>query len=133
MRKLILLFIASIFTAMSMAVPARRGVVRTITLADGTSARVELRGDENFHFYVNTATGQPMSEQADGTWTVDTRESNYTYMVQAVDADGNVSLWSNKETVTTLAAPSLDKGDINGDGVITIADVTKLVNFILGK
>lgn len=79
MRKLILLLIASIITATSMAVPARRGVVRTITLADGTSVRVELRGDENFHFYVNTATGQPMSEQADGTWTVDTRDVHHLW------------------------------------------------------
>ena len=31
------------------------------------------------------------------------------------------------------AEPEISSGDINGDGTISIADVTKLVNMILGK
>ena len=31
------------------------------------------------------------------------------------------------------AEPEISSGDINGDGTISIADVTKLVNIILGK
>lgn len=33
------------------AVPAKRGQWRTITLADGSQVRVELRGDEHFHYF----------------------------------------------------------------------------------
>ncbi len=42
-----LLFLA---TTAAMAVPAKRGLWRTITLSDGTEVRAELRGDEHFHY-----------------------------------------------------------------------------------
>ena len=44
------LFFAAMFTAV-MAVPAKRGQWKTVTLADGTKVRVELRGDEFCHFW----------------------------------------------------------------------------------
>ena len=34
-----------------LAVPAKRGQWKTVTLADGTEVRVELRGDEFCHFW----------------------------------------------------------------------------------
>ena len=34
-----------------LAVPAKRGLWKTVTLADGTEVRVELRGDEFCHFW----------------------------------------------------------------------------------
>lgn len=37
----------------SMAVPAKRGVWRLITLTDGTEVRVQLVGDEFLHYYVS--------------------------------------------------------------------------------
>lgn len=36
------------------AVPAKRGMWRTITLSDGTQKVVELRGDEHFHFLADS-------------------------------------------------------------------------------
>ncbi len=74
MRRLLTIFaFAATFTAV-MAVPARRGITRTVSLADGTRVQVELRGDETFHFYVNSATGEALTEQADGTWSIDSRD-----------------------------------------------------------
>lgn len=43
--------------ATMMAMPAKRGQWRTITLNNGTRVSVELRGDENLHFY-QSATGK---------------------------------------------------------------------------
>ncbi len=51
MMKRTLFFLAVLFgVAVSLhAVPAKRGVWRTITLADGTTVKVESVGDEYFH------------------------------------------------------------------------------------
>ena len=68
------------------------------------------------------------------TFTDLTPETQYTVQVQAVDGDGNTSAWSEAVSVTTLAEPvepTYAKGDVNGDGSVTIADVTVLVNIIL--
>lgn len=35
------------------AIPAKRGIWKTITLEDGTRVHVELRGDENGHFFID--------------------------------------------------------------------------------
>lgn len=55
------------------AVPAKRGVTKTVTGPDGQMMTVTLRGDETFHYYVNTQ-GTPMRQQTDGTWAEDTRD-----------------------------------------------------------
>lgn len=59
-------------TLSAMAIPARP-VEKTVTLADGTTVKVTLRGDETFHFYVD-ANGQAYRENVDGTWEADTRD-----------------------------------------------------------
>ncbi len=46
------------------AVPAKRGL-RTITQADGTTLRVELTGDEHFHYYLSDD-GLPLVDPGDG-------------------------------------------------------------------
>jgi len=48
------------------AMPAKRGQWRTMKLSDGTEVRVELRGDEHFHYFA-AADGQLYAlSQADG-------------------------------------------------------------------
>ena len=54
MKKLFLATIFLMMAVMANAVPAKRGQWRTITLADGSQVRVELRGDEHFRFYTDT-------------------------------------------------------------------------------
>lgn len=60
-----------------------------------------------------------------------TKGTKYVVQVQAVLANGNTSEWSPVEKFTTLETAKL--GDVNEDGEVTIADVTLLVNVILGK
>ena len=51
MRKLSLTLLLLAMAVMIFAVPARRGLSKTVTLADGTQVRVELRGDEHGHYW----------------------------------------------------------------------------------
>lgn len=52
----------------------------------------------------------------------------YEYMVKAIYTDGTESLWSNIEHVNL--EPLI--GDVNGDGEVSIADVTTLIDYLLG-
>lgn len=49
MRRLSLVFLMMVFACVSFAVPAKRGVVKTLRLADGTEVRARLAGDETMH------------------------------------------------------------------------------------
>lgn len=51
MKKLSITLLLFAMAAMTFAVPARRGLSKTVTLADGTKVRVELRGDEHGHYW----------------------------------------------------------------------------------
>lgn len=61
------LFMA-LFSAIAFATPAKRGVYKMITLADGSQVRAELRGDEHVHYW-----------QADngGTFVLDSTTGRY--------------------------------------------------------
>lgn len=67
MKKLLLTFIMAAITMGAMAVPAKRGIWKTVTLPDGTEVRAQLVGDEHMHFYV-TEDGQRLQSSADGTY-----------------------------------------------------------------
>ena len=57
----------------------------------------------------------------------------YSYKVKALYTDGTESLWSNTEQVTLLSGPAYEVGDVNTDGAINIADVTALIDYLLGS
>ncbi len=57
--------------------------------------------------------------------------ANYTYKVKAIYIDESESDWSESKTVK-LAAETL-VGDINGNGIVDVSDVTALVNAILNS
>ena len=57
----------------------------------------------------------------------------YTYKVKALYIDGTESLWSNTEQVTLLSGSTYEVGDVNTDGSINIADVTALIDYLLGS
>lgn len=65
MKRLIFFLFLSMVTLALRAVPARPGQWRTVTLADGSTVRVELRGDEHLHFWQD-ADGQRYEEGDDG-------------------------------------------------------------------
>jgi hypothetical protein len=85
-------------------------------------------------------------EEGDSTWrmvsgitdtcyTVRTLNGGtYEYMVKAMYIDGSESVWSNIEYVTLTGSgdePLI--GDVNGDGEVTIGDVSALIDYLLGN
>ena len=60
-----------------------------------------------------------------------TLSTDYVVQVQAVLANGKTSEWSPVVKFTTLETAK--PGDVNEDGEVNIADVTMLVNVILGN
>ncbi|MBQ6080649.1 MAG: C10 family peptidase [Muribaculaceae bacterium] len=57
----------------------------------------------------------------------------FQYKVKAIYTDGTESAWSNVETVTLFEnGHGFDPGDVNHDHRLSIADVTALIDFLLG-
>ena len=60
-------------------------------------------------------------------------EGTYFYKVKAVYTDGTESAWSNTQSVTLFENGHLfELGDVNHDGSVSIADVTALIDYLLG-
>ena len=61
-------------------------------------------------------------------------EGTYIYKVKALYIDGSESEWSNVEQVTLFQnGHSYELGDVNHDGSVNIADVTALIDMLLGS
>lgn len=74
MKRLSLLtYFAVLAFSAALAIPAKRGVYRTITLPDGSMVKAELRGDEYLHYY-KTADGRAF-EQVDNQFRLIERET----------------------------------------------------------
>ena len=65
-----------------------------------------------------------------------TQGGSFTYRVKAHYVNGTQSAWSNMETVTLFdngpAPHEFEVGDVNHDGDVNIADVTALIDHLLG-
>lgn len=70
MRKLLTTFSLLAMTAVVLAAPAKRGVWKTVRLADGTEVRVELRGDEFGHFWQSADGVKYIEDNARGVYKV---------------------------------------------------------------
>ena len=64
MKKFILTLLLTVVTVTMMAVPAKRGLWKTLTLQDGTQVRATLVGDEHGHFW-KAENGQAYTQQGD--------------------------------------------------------------------
>jgi hypothetical protein len=63
-----------------------------------------------------------------------TAEGTFLYKVKALYIDGTESDWSNIEEVTLFEnTPAYQLGDVNHDGAVNIADVTRLIDYLLGN
>ena len=69
MRKLLLSLCLTLFAATIMAVPAKRGIYRTLRLANGTEVRAQLCGDEHIHFF-RADDGTCYVADGNGTYTL---------------------------------------------------------------
>jgi endonuclease I len=128
----------------------------TIVLKNCTGGNIKLsmtEGGKRFYIYDvkvyngNLNTWNPrraIEEEGDTTWRkvsgiVDTcytvknlAGGVFEYLVKAVFTDGTESDWSNIQRVTLTGDTSTVLiGDVNGDGLVNISDVIKLINFIL--
>lgn len=68
MKKILCTLVLAAMAMSLMAVPARRGW-QTMTQPDGTTIRVELRGDEFYHYWVDE-NGNQVKQNDEGYWQV---------------------------------------------------------------
>lgn len=68
MKKILCTLVMAAMAMSLMAVPARRGW-QTMTQPDGTTIRVELRGDEFYHYWVDE-NGNQVKQNDEGYWQV---------------------------------------------------------------
>ena len=60
-------------------------------------------------------------------------DNKYTYRLRSLGESNTMSKWSDERSFEiTAAAPSVIKGDANGDGVVNTKDLTAIVNKMLG-
>lgn len=70
MKKLSVTLLLFAMSAMTFAVPARRGLSKTVTLADGTKVKVELRGDEHGHYWQSADGVRYVASETNGIYKV---------------------------------------------------------------
>ena len=66
--KVVYTFLATLCCATILAIPAKRGQWKTITLSDGRQVKVELRGDERAHWWEDSIGNRYLSR---GVWSVE--------------------------------------------------------------
>lgn len=90
------------------------------------SLRANVEGDAE-HYIISGITEK--------NYTVENliADATYLYKVKAFYSDGTESAWSNAEEVTLKAGAEhgYEKGDVNHDGSVTVADVTLLISAVL--
>ena len=74
MKKLLITVVMSVCVMAVSAIPARRGIWRTVTLGDGTQVQVELRGNEYMHFW-QASDGRCFIKNEIGEYVLTQRES----------------------------------------------------------
>ena len=117
---------------LAMNAAKKRAYVYSVNIYDGDlNAKAPLRqvveeGD---------STWRMVSGITDTCYTVRAlNEGTYEYIVKAIYTDGTESVWSNIQHVTlTGGGDEPLKGDVNCDGVVNIADVTVLIDYLLGN
>lgn len=61
-------------------------------------------------------------------------DNKYTYRLRSLGESNTMSKWSDERSFEiTAAAPSVIKGDANGDGVVDTKDIVTIVDRIIGK
>ena len=61
-----------------------------------------------------------------------TAEGTFLYRVKTLYIDGTESDWSNVEEVTLFENGTVLLGDVNRDGIVSIKDVTDMIDYLLG-
>ena len=93
---------------------AKRAVITGVNLTASGEAPIDVTGISATQYDVTGLKGS----------------TEYLYMVKAVGAESE-STWSNTVFVTTKPGQVTTPGDVNGDGIVSGADVTALYNVLL--
>ena len=89
-KSLLIAFALLTMSLVVMAVPAKKGVYKTLTLSDGTTVRAMLVGDEHGHFW-RADDGQTYVQKNGIYQTVDTKDIVEKARVERVDGGGTPS------------------------------------------
>ena len=115
---------------LAMTAPAKRFYIYHVDIYNGDLTAVAPR--------------RAIAEEGDSTWRVVSGITDtcytvhelaggiYEYFVKAIYTDGTESVWSNIQHVTLTGngdGPLV--GDVNGDGEVSIGDVTALISYLL--
>lgn len=115
---------------LAMTAPAKRFYIYHVDIYNGDLTAVAPR--------------RAIAEEGDATWRVVSGITDtcytvhelaggiYEYFVKAIYTDGTESVWSNIQHVTLTGngdGPLV--GDVNGDGEVSIGDVTALISYLL--
>ena len=104
--------------------------LRQVTVYAGDLTSLNYKAHEEGNTTYRLITGI-----TDRFYTVEGLEAagTYIYKVKSVFADGTESDWSNVEEVTLFEnVHGFDLGDVNHDRDVNIADVTSLIDYLLG-
>ena len=110
----------------------KRAYVYSVNIYDGDlNAKAPLRAVVE----EGDSTWRMVSGITDTCYTVRALDAGvYEYLVKAIYTDGTESVWSNIEHVTLIGGGDAPlTGDVNDDGVVNIADVTTLIDYLLGN
>ena len=113
-----------------MTAPAKRFYIYHVDIYNGDLTAVAPR--------------RAIAEEGDSTWRVVSGITDtcytvhelaggiYEYFVKAIYTDGTESVWSNIQHVTLTGNGDQPLvGDVNGDGEVSIGDVTALISYLL--
>ena len=125
----------------------------TFVLNCGDSEKIEIYSDlyypniQSVKVYAGEVTAPQLraTETGDDTWRTITgitdkfytvnnlvAEGTFLYKVKAIYQDGTESAWSNTQMVTLFDNGGA-AGDVNGDGLVNIADVTEIIDLMINN
>lgn len=125
----------------------------TFVLNCGDSEKIEIYSElyypniQSVKVYAGEVTAPQLraTETGDDTWRTITgitdkfytvnnlvAEGTFLYKVKAIYQDGTESAWSNTQMVTLFDNGGA-AGDVNGDGLINIADVTEIIDLMINN
>ena len=116
------------------AVSGYAGLLKVAVYSGEVTPPTALRATEQGNETKRTITGI-----TDKYYTVKNllAEGTFLYKVKALYTDGTESAWSNTQMVTLFdngsAAHNYELGDVNHDHLVNIADVTALIDYLLGS
>ena len=114
---------------LSMTAGGKRFYVYSVDIYNGNL--VAYRAPRRVVVEEGDSTWRMVSGISDTCYTVKALAGGYyEYLVKAIYTDGTESVWSNIEHVVLTG---VGNGDVNGDGEVSIADVTALIDYLLGS